>query len=89
MRLGDILKIAEGKYLLQVGIMDLIGVPTPLEHQVAIIETLEVEGTDDRVLLIKGFAVLKLQFHRRPVPIMDRFQPKVAEEQQIYGKVRN
>ena len=37
MRLGDMLKIGDDKYLLQVGIMDLVGVSVPLDQKVAII----------------------------------------------------
>jgi hypothetical protein len=78
MLLGDLKKVDNEKYLLQIGLMDIFGVAVPLKEKVAIIETIP-NGEKERILMIKGFANLKILFDKRPIPIMERHQIRISE----------
>lgn len=85
MLLGDIEKLGDGNYKLVIGLMDIIGVGVELKERAAIMETVKT-SKNERELIIKGYAGLKILFHKRPVPIMDRYQPRRSDVKNTFAQ---
>lgn len=71
MPLGQLFKLDENTYRLEMGIMDLVGTVQKLKQPFAVYELLHT-GELERLMLIRGYVKLRVLFDKRPVPIMDR-----------------
>lgn len=69
--LGQLFKVDDAQYRLEMGIMDLVGKAQPVKQPLAVFEKL-CEGEQQRTLLIRGYIRTKVVFDRRPVPMMER-----------------
>lgn len=69
MSLGQLHKIDENNYKLEIGVMDVVGVAQKLKQPIAVFETIP-SGDTQRILLVKGYVKMRILFDKRPVPIM-------------------
>lgn len=71
MPLGQLMKLDENTYKLEMGIMDLAGTSHKIKQPIAVYD-IQHTGENERLMLIKGYVRVRVLFDKRPVPIMDR-----------------
>jgi hypothetical protein len=64
--------LGDGKYKLEIGIMDLVGKEVKLTTKQIVTETVINDNNSSKVILVKGVVSRKIVFENRPAPDMNR-----------------